>query len=112
MLWSCLPAKFTKDDFENPFTVDHIDNVKLMSSSIRPKLLRRSVVRACKDSSWDRTCSYWVSFHSLALRAERMITNAMPSPMLSSRQRDAKVFESFIPLLVTTIFGGLTQCRG
>ena len=111
MLWSCLPAKFQRKDFKHPFTRESLLSSRAMLDSRHPVLLRRSAVQACRHSPWDRTCSYWSSIHSLALRAEQML--ALQRQNTIGREKFEGVsFEKFLPLLLTTMIGGLTQCRG
>lgn len=111
ILWSCLPAKFERKDFVHPFTRESLLSSRGMLDSRNPILLRRSAVQTCRDSHWDRTCSIWTSIHSLALRAEQML--AMQRQNTIGRDKFPGVsFEAFLPLLLTTMAGGLTQCRG
>ena len=111
VLWSCLPAKFQRKDFKHPFTRESLLSSRAMLDSRHPVLLRRSAVQACRHSPWDRTCSYWSSIHSLALRAEQML--ALQRQNTIGREKFEGVsFEKFLPLLLTTMIGGLTQCRG
>lgn len=109
LMWSCLPARFDQNDFDHPFTSSTLLNKRDVLDARNPILRRRSAVHACRDSHWDRTCSFWISIHSLALRAEQML--ALQRKNLMKRMTSLKL-ESFLSLLLTTMAGGLTQCRG
>jgi len=92
--WECLPAKFDADSFGGfPFTGDRVGNETLEKQSRRPHIKDRSLLGACAKTSWDRACSFWVSLHALAARA------------------DARgLSDAFIDATFTLIAGGATQC--
>jgi len=97
--WQCLPHTFTTSDFKDSMTFD----AECLDSPLKARTAKfpvisspaaRNALSSCKYSKWDRTCSYWSTIHSLTLRAE-----ALSSP-------------NFLQLLVTILWGGVTQCAG
>jgi hypothetical protein len=98
--WGCLPGNFSEGDFTNPFTAAAVTDSALAMLAKFPTLNPPKVneLSTCAGSLWQRTCSYWSSIHTMALRAEQAA-----APQLT---------KSFLPLLVATAAGGITQCRG
>jgi len=95
--WSCLPARFSAKDFSATFTADAIKHRTLQAAAKNPRLLpgARAQLGACKESSWDRTCSYWSVLHVLAARAEM-----------------SGIGSRFLIAYITAIAGGATMCKG
>ncbi|CAJ1379451.1 unnamed protein product, partial [Effrenium voratum] len=95
--WSCLPSKYTARDFDHPFLAEDIGNFQAYKDAkmSKPLLGRRPWKSTCRDSLWPRTCSYWVSMHSLAARAD-----------------DLSLGEDLLDAVVPIIAGGATFCGG
>lgn len=96
--WSCLPAAFTENDFTRPFTPAAVTNPQLAKQARNPgvKVTASAKLGACAASHWPRTCSYWSSIHSMALRAELLRVSG----------------SAFLSMMVTVVASGATQCRG
>lgn len=65
------------------------------NSARDPKLKDTSVLGACQNSQWHRTCSFWVSMHVMALRADSL--------GLGTR---------FFQTALSVLAGGATMCGG
>eukprot|EP00927_Polykrikos_kofoidii_P085597 TRINITY_DN9350_c0_g3_i1.p1 TRINITY_DN9350_c0_g3~~TRINITY_DN9350_c0_g3_i1.p1 ORF type:complete len:216 (+),score=28.20 TRINITY_DN9350_c0_g3_i1:125-772(+) len=70
--WSCLPGNFTPNHFDTPFLDEYLDDYEKAKASKMVHLNDPSVLSACKDSAWPRTCSYWSSMHAMAYRADAL----------------------------------------
>eukprot|EP00927_Polykrikos_kofoidii_P005330 TRINITY_DN12110_c0_g2_i1.p1 TRINITY_DN12110_c0_g2~~TRINITY_DN12110_c0_g2_i1.p1 ORF type:complete len:331 (+),score=51.69 TRINITY_DN12110_c0_g2_i1:106-1098(+) len=99
--WSCLPAHFSSVSFlsDSAFTEAALDDDDLQMDAKNPSLLPavKAQLGVCKNSLWDRTCSYWSSLHILAARAEAA------GPQIAS---------AFLRDTLLAIFGGATMCKG
>lgn len=93
--WTCLPARFSADSFEKPFTADAIGNATKAAGAKMTRVLNTSHLGTCADSKWPRACSYWVAMHLMAFRADALSLGK-------------EFFQSVIPL----ISGGATFCGG
>lgn len=109
--WSCLPASYTRADFEHPFVEHALTDTKDAIESRRPSLIRRSAAGTCRHSSWDRTCSVWASIHAASLEAEAQMAfsraNGLPPLHVG-----VDSVGNFLKTVLTLFFGGITQCRG
>lgn len=105
--WTCLPEHFTASDFANPFTAAAMRDPAAAHAARFPYFVadsgRTASLGACQGSKWQRTCSYWSLFHTMALRLEQVFPLETGTGLASSK---------FLPLLITTVAGGLTQCKG
>jgi hypothetical protein len=68
---------FDPDDGGAAFVPEMIDNDKLgdplgANAARDPKLKDTSILGACRKSGWHRTCSFWVSLHVMAYRADAL----------------------------------------
>lgn len=90
--WSCLGL--TAADFTEAYTPEEA-NSKAMQEVDRttPKFVDKLGV--CKDSQWQRACSYWTSMHVLGLRADLL-----------------KKGQDFFNTMVQIISGGVLYCTG
>jgi len=103
--WTCLPGKFDHTSFNKCYDMEDAEmlastNVSATSFALAkranmPGLTDESVLGACKGSAWPRTCSYWVSMHTMAYRADAL---GLAKPFL----------RAVVPLLS----GGNTFCWG
>jgi len=93
--WACLPARFSASSFEKPFTARAIGNATEAAAAKMTKVVDTSQLGTCADSKWPRACSYWVSMHLMAFRAD-------------AKSLGAEFFKSVVPL----ISGGATFCGG
>jgi len=94
--WDCLPAKFTAASFDIAFTPDGLDtNPGLVSQALDPKVLTPGILGACLGTPWHRACSFWVSLHAMAYRADAL--------GLSSK---------FMHAAMAVLAGGSTLCGG
>jgi len=93
--WTCLPAHFTKRSFQKPFTPDALWDRERAFEARMPRLRFSSALGVCRGSPWSRTCSYWVSMHALAYRADAL---GLGQPLLRA--------------LINIIAGGATLCGG
>ena len=91
--WRCLPAHFEEIHFDKPFEVAHVGSPGLEKRGRRAKVLDRTLLGACKPTSWDRACSLWVSIHALSARADAL-----------GKSRE------FIRHVYPLLAGGATQC--
>ncbi len=91
--WRCLPGHFESINFDKPFEVAHVGSPGLEKRGRRAKVLDRTLLGACKPTSWDRACSLWVSIHALSARADQL-----------GRSRE------FIRHVYPLLAGGATQC--
>eukprot|EP00929_Paragymnodinium_shiwhaense_P001351 TRINITY_DN10157_c0_g1_i1.p1 TRINITY_DN10157_c0_g1~~TRINITY_DN10157_c0_g1_i1.p1 ORF type:complete len:349 (+),score=86.88 TRINITY_DN10157_c0_g1_i1:42-1088(+) len=115
-MWSCLPGKYTEDDFAKrwdectqegesdstgPYLPEYMRDWKLQEKGLKPALKAGHVAKknlgTCNASKWSRTCSYWTSFHHIMALAE-----------YKNKTRAGEVLTTLIPV----IFGGATMCRG
>lgn len=99
--WSCLPAKYSAQSFDDPFPEDALDeddeetlNDKAFQAR-NPYANKQMTLGACRWSTWPRTCSYWVSLHSMACLADKL-------------QLSAKFMQAVVPLFA----GGAILCGG
>jgi len=93
--WACLPGAFDAASFDRglAFEAWRVGNVTYEKLARRPKIADRKSLGACRPSSWDRACSFWVSLHALAARA------------------DAKgLQDAFLDSTTKLLAGGATQC--
>lgn len=88
--WACLPANFSAADFDTVFLKESDAAAAKMPHPKNPDSLG-----TCKGSGWPRTCSYWVSLHLMALRADAL-------------QLSAEFLHAVVPLLA----GGALVCNG
>jgi len=93
--WSCLPFRFSNSDFIEPFMPQGIQDADVAKAGRNPKLKDHTMMGICKSTSWDRTCSYWALWHSMAARAEH---NGYGRQFLSN--------------VLSAVAGGATQCKG
>jgi len=98
--WSCLPmgsdGTSIADAFQGAFTLETFDHAGPLQSSARNPIPRHPhSLGVCRQSSWHRTCSYWASFHTMALRAD----------LLGLGRR-------FLHSISNLIAGGATMCGG
>lgn len=94
--WECLPAQFTPASFDVAFTADGLDvNPNLVGTARDPKVLDPSVLGACATTHWHRTCSFWVSLHAMAYRADAL-----------------QMGPRFLRDALTVLAGGATMCGG
>lgn len=95
--WQCLPARFSGEDYSAVFTPEALADKDLQKVADNPELVpqSRSMLGACAETSWDRTCSYWVALHAMSLRAEQQGTG-----------------KEFLENAITAISSGATQCKG
>jgi hypothetical protein len=71
--WDCLPTKFTRQSFNDTIaTADILNNASNAYDARFPALTAdaENSLSTCKGSLWPRTCSFWVSLHAMALRAD------------------------------------------
>lgn len=95
-LWNCLPAKFTADDFNNSLTENYLSaNMDAFYEARMTVPKDPSVLGACRESKWPRTCSLWSGLHTMALRADAL-------------QKGNEFISAVIPILA----GGATLCGG
>lgn len=98
--WSCLPAKFSSQSFESPFPEDALDDDEdvMYEKAYQARMVYvndMASLGACKWSTWPRTCSYWVSLHSMAFLADKL-------------ELSRKFLQAVVPLLA----GGAIMCGG
>lgn len=94
--WDCLPAQFTPASFDIAFTAEGLDsNPGLAGDARNPKVLNPAVLGACAGTLWHRTCSYWVSLHAMAYRADAL-----------------QLGPTFLHHALTVLAGGATMCGG
>jgi len=94
--WQCLPAQYTPASFDVAFTADGLDVRPGLAGEARdPKVLDPSVLGACAGTHWHRTCSYWVSMHAMAYRADAL-----------------QLGQQFLHNVLTVLAGGATMCGG
>lgn len=93
--WSCLPAQFTADFFKYPFDADAVDDSERAYDGRMPTIRDPSLLGVCRGSQWPRACSYWVSMHLLAYRADAL-----------------GMGESFLRAITAILAGGATMCGG
>jgi len=70
--WSCLPAKFTTASFLTPFTTDMMGRLDLSYAAHMTIPVDPSLLGACRESHWPRTCSYWATMHAMSKRADAL----------------------------------------
>jgi len=93
--WACLPAHYDKLTVKTPFLPE------LLGTSMRAQKTRMSApldlntLGACRDSAWPRTCSFWVSMHAMAYRADAL-----------------GVSTRFLQAVLPVLAGGVTMCGG
>lgn len=92
--WACLPAEFKPDDFKNPLLPDAIGDFEAYKAArmTQPLYPPKGV---CEKSAWPRTCSFWVSMHLMAARADQLSLGV-------------EFLEAVVPILA----GGATFCGG
>lgn len=97
--WSCLPmggdGTSITDAFAGAFTPEALDDPALQSGARNPSPRQPHTLGVCRKSAWHRTCSYWVSFHAMAFRADLL---GLGPRLLHS--------------LANLIAGGATMCGG
>eukprot|EP00746_Dinoflagellata_sp_MGD_P131838 gnl/MRDRNA2_/MRDRNA2_65582_c0_seq1.p1 gnl/MRDRNA2_/MRDRNA2_65582_c0~~gnl/MRDRNA2_/MRDRNA2_65582_c0_seq1.p1 ORF type:complete len:314 (+),score=47.51 gnl/MRDRNA2_/MRDRNA2_65582_c0_seq1:171-1112(+) len=95
--WQCLPGRFSAADFSAAFTSAAWTDHDLEKRARNPMLMaqKRDLLGVCRESTWDRTCSYWVSLHSMTLRAEQLGKG-----------------KEFLKNAIQAISSGATQCKG
>lgn len=64
--WSCLDL--SAGNFTGAITSDSDSPSDVSNPS--PSVLLKAKLGACAESQWPRACSYWVSMHAMAVRAE------------------------------------------
>jgi len=87
--WNCLGL--TADNFTEAYTSDSQANVDVDRTT--PLFMDRLGV--CRDSQWQRACSYWISMHALSIRADI-----------------AQKGQEFLQAVVEIIAGGALYCSG
>mmetsp|Transcript_32385 Transcript_32385/g.58858 ORF Transcript_32385/g.58858 Transcript_32385/m.58858 type:complete len:263 (-) Transcript_32385:434-1222(-) len=94
--WSCLPANFSAKSFTSAFVgLDDVDTQEEAQKARMPHLVEESVLGACKNSKWPRTCSYWASMHLMSYRADQL-----------------GMGQQFLAAIFPLIAGGMTLCEG
>lgn len=94
--WDCLPAKYTPASFSVAFTPDGLDAGSELAGDARdPAVLDPTVLGACATTQWHRTCSYWVSLHAMAYRADGL-----------------RMGPRFLYNVINILAGGATMCGG
>lgn len=93
--WECLPGGLADADFEDPFTEGMVDDSNAAFKARMTRLLDVSLLGACKESRWPRTCSYWTSLHAMAYRADGQ-----------------QMAGAFLKAVVPVLAGGATLCGG
>mmetsp|Transcript_36269 Transcript_36269/g.85096 ORF Transcript_36269/g.85096 Transcript_36269/m.85096 type:complete len:301 (-) Transcript_36269:704-1606(-) len=91
----CLPAKFTSADFETFFGEKEMSDSDAAYDARMPIPRKAKALGACMSSKWPRTCSYWVSMHAMAYRADVL-----------------GLGQTFLKSLVPVLAGGATMCGG
>lgn len=90
--WHCLAL--VEEDFKNPFLPNAIGNFEAYKAA-KMTVPKRTLNGLCGQSAWPRTCSYWVSMHLLAARADLLLLGH-------------QLLDALIPILA----GGATFCGG
>jgi len=72
-----------------------LDDEDLAHHARNPRPLDYSKLGACKGTKWPRTCSYWVSMHTMAYRADAL-------------HLSLKFLTALMPILAS----GATMCGG
>jgi hypothetical protein len=93
--WACLPAKYTTSSFKGPFTEEMVGSIDKAIGGRFPEPKNSSLLGACQDSLWPRTCSYWSSLHIMAQRAD-----------LLGKSKE------FMGAIVPILAGGALLCEG
>jgi len=91
---SCLPAKFSEADIHSVFTEEFMLDPSKWTVAALPAP-DTAKLGECAKTTWHRTCSYWVSFHTMAYRADGL-----------------GLGDEFLAALVPVIAGGATGCAG
>jgi hypothetical protein len=87
--WSCLGLAA-----EN-FTEAYTDDSQSDADVDRTTPLFMDKLGVCKDSQWQRACSYWISMHALAVRADLL-------------QKGKELFKTMVHIIA----GGPLYCSG
>lgn len=90
--WRCLAL--AEEEFEDPFLPSAIGNFEAYKAA-KMTVPKRALNGVCGQSAWPRTCSYWVSMHLLAARADLL-------------QLGHQLLDALVPILA----GGATFCGG
>eukprot|EP00435_Cladocopium_sp_Y103_P051402 s2238_g15.t6 len=90
--WSCLAL--TEASFQDPFLPKAIGNFEAYKAA-KMTVPKRTLNGVCGQSAWPRTCSYWVSMHLLAARADLLLLGH-------------QLLDALVPILA----GGATFCGG
>jgi len=88
--WACLPQNFSSADFDTAFLKESDGAAAKMP---RPK--EHVELGACQGSGWPRTCSYWVSLHLMAFRADVF-----------------RLGTEFVHAVIPLLAGGAVLCNG
>lgn len=93
--WACLPAQYDTSSIKTPFVPS------LLGAGFKAQKTRMSApfdlgtLGACSTSAWPRTCSFWVTMHAMARRADAIGASAR-----------------FLNALLPVLAGGVTMCGG
>lgn len=93
--WTCLPARFSPSHFHDPFLPAYVGNPQDYKQAKMTEPLRYYWSGTCRDTGWPRTCSYWVSMHAMAARADELTLG-----------------QDLLAALVPILAGGATFCGG
>jgi len=92
--WDCLPSHFKAEDFKDPFLPDALGNFEAYKAA-KMTVPKNRLKGVCGLSPWPRTCSFWVSMHLLAARADLLLLGH-------------ELLDALVPILA----GGATFCGG
>eukprot|EP00434_Breviolum_minutum_P031170 symbB.v1.2.027567.t1/scaffold2838.1/size69213/8 len=92
--WDCLPSHFKAQDFKDPFLPDALGNFEAYKAA-KMTVPKNRLKGVCGLSPWPRTCSFWVSMHLLAARADLLLLGH-------------ELLDALVPILA----GGATFCGG
>jgi len=93
--WKCLPAHFFSKSFDRPFKRYELSGFKAAQNAKMTRVRNPRALGVCRSTAWPRTCSYWVSMHALAYRADEL-----------------KLGQPLIRALLPILAGGATLCGG
>jgi len=93
--WACLPARYDCSTVKTPFVPELVGAGFRAQKTRMSAPLDLSTLGVCRDSAWPRTCSYWVSMHTMAYRADAL-------------GKSARFLRALLPVLA----GGVTMCGG
>lgn len=93
--WKCLPAHFFSKSFDRPFKHYEVSGFHAAQNAKMTRVRNPRALGVCRSTNWPRTCSYWVSMHALAYKADEL---RLGQPLIRS--------------LLNIIAGGATLCGG